>query len=252
MSKIFDAYKKRIDTPVGDGTQQSVQSKIIKPVIPSVPSSLPSLLFPPLEEIQKGEFDKLANRLLPIKAPERGAVLGFASSSAGEGTSFVSYHAAMVLAKTYGQKVAWIDTNFLSPQDVLNNSGGLSMGDLLHDPSLANSLEGQNNPLLIPSGTNLLGRRGLFASANYKAVLDNFSRQFDFTILDFPAILKTTDTALMAAETDGLLLVVEQKFLKREVINYGVQGLVEKGVQVLGAVLNRRKFELPQAIYNRL
>jgi protein-tyrosine kinase len=251
MSKIFDAYKKSLDAPPSvDDAPPSVEREQTEFKAKLTPPGPP--LFPALGTIQMGEMDKLASRLLPIKGVDKGVVLGFASSTSGEGASFVSFHAAMVLAQTYGQKVIWIDANFLSPQESLINDSNLSLGDLLYDPSLASTLGHRNNPLVIPAGRNLLGRRGLFASDSYRNLLDILSRQFDYTILDFPAILKTTDTALMAAETDGLLLVVEQKYLKREVINYGVQGLIEKGVQVLGTVLNKRKFELPKTIYNRL
>ncbi len=83
------------------------------------------------------------------------------------------------------------------------------------------------------------------------AVLE-LNQIFDFVILDLPPVLKSTDTALIGRNTDGLLLVVEQKFLKWEVINHGVDSLREKDVKILGSVINRREFELPKVIYDRL
>lgn len=56
----------------------------------------------------------------------------------------------------------------------------------------------------------------------------------------------------MAAGADGFLLVIEQKYLKVEVINHGIQGLRDKGVHLLGTVINRRTYDLPKVIYDRL
>ena len=56
----------------------------------------------------------------------------------------------------------------------------------------------------------------------------------------------------MAAGADGLLLVIEQKYLKREIVEHGLRILQDKGVQVLGTVINRRQYLLPKIIYDRL
>ena len=238
MSKIFDAYKKQAGKSL-DLTQQ----------VRRVGSFT---LFPPPMGPQQGDFDRLANRMLSLRLNNRGAVLSFASSASGEGASFVSYNAAMVLAQDYGQKVAWIDGNFLSPQARLQEQDGVSFSALLQDPVLVDTLLVDGNPFLIPGGSNLMSVKGLFADEKYTELLSGLAGQFDFVILDLPPILTSPDTALMAAGCDGLLVVIEQQFLKWEIVEHGVQALRDKGVSVLGSVINRRKFALPKIIYDRL
>ena len=46
--------------------------------------------------------------------------------------------------------------------------------------------------------------------------------------------------------------LLNKKFLKWEIVQHGVDVLREKGVQVLGSVINRREFVLPKIIYDRL
>ena len=46
--------------------------------------------------------------------------------------------------------------------------------------------------------------------------------------------------------------MIEQKFLKWEVVEHGLRALRDKGVQVFGSVINRRTFALPKIIYDRL
>jgi Mrp family chromosome partitioning ATPase len=56
----------------------------------------------------------------------------------------------------------------------------------------------------------------------------------------------------MAAATDGVALVIAQRLLKREIISYGMEALRAKSVNVLGAVINKRSYDLPRVIYDRL
>ncbi len=238
MSKIYEAYRKR----VGDHAELSLEIGRIGAVA----------LYPMPDATQQAEFSQLANRLLGLKQEDRGAVVAFASSAAGEGASFVSYNAAMILATVYHQKVAWIDANFQSPQKGLAHVDGPSLATLLQQPDRLADVRPMGNPTLIPGGANLPAVRGLFADEKCQDLMAALSARFDFTIIDLPPVLGTTDAALMAAATDGLTLVIEQRFLKREIIGHGMEALRAKSVRVLGAVINKRSYDLPKVLYDRL
>jgi len=238
MSKIFDAYRKR------DGVVSDLSAEL---------SPVDSYeVFPHPAPKQQDEFTRLAAQLQALGNRQRGTVLCFASSVHGEGSSFISYHTARFLAKSYQKKVAWIDCNYLRPQLELQGQGRLSFADLLQDPQRVHMLSSVDSITLIPGGAQLNSMRGKFSSDGYTDLLTELSQSFDFTIIDLPPVLTAHDAASMAAKTDGMLLVIEQKFLKREIIEHGLQGLRSKGVPVLGSVINRRSFELPKYIYDRL
>ena len=237
MSKIFEAYRKK----VGDLSDLSLE----------IGKAGAISLYPSPEGSQKDDFNKLANRLLGLRLENRGTVLAFGSSTTGEGASFISYNTAFYLATVYQKKVAWIDGNFMSPQKKLLGQDRNTFSSLLREPEKVDDLVTLDNLLLI-SGGNLQGASGLLADKNYGDLLRSFSRRFDFVILDLPPVLNSTDTAMMAAGADGFLLVIEQKFLKVEVIEHGIQGLKDRGVHMLGSIINRRTYELPKVIYDRL
>lgn len=238
MSKIFDAYKKKIgqspDLPLELGKAGTVS------------------LYSSPEGKQREDFSKLANRLLGLRREGRGVVLGFASSASGEGASFVSYNTALYLATAYHQRVAWVDANFLSPQKKLLNHDRHTLNSLLLDPRSVEDMVVSDNPVLIAAGGNIQETRRHLANGNYKRLLEHLGHRFDFVILDLPPILESTDTAMMAAEAHGFLLIIEQKYLKVEVIDHGIQGLRDKGVILLGSVINRRTYDIPKVIYDRL
>ena len=238
MSKIFDAYKKQSASAL-DIAQEEPQLGF-------------DPLYPPPKEEQLADFSRLANRLLGLKTGPDGSVFCFASTTSGEGASFVSYNTAVVLAQVYNQKVAWVDCNILSPQSSLQVDTGLTFSTLLKNPTLVQELHLNGNPYLLAGGSDLRRSKGLFASANFTRVLTELAQRFDQVILDLPPVLDTSDTALMAAGCDGFLLVIEQQYLKWEIVSHGLNALRDKGVQILGSVVNRRKFVLPKIIYDRL
>jgi Mrp family chromosome partitioning ATPase len=238
MSKIYEAYRKR----AGHEPDLTVE----------LGRAGTMALYPPPDAAQQDEFSQLANRLLDLKSEERGAVLAFASTAAGEGASFVSFNTAVMLATLYHQKVCWIDANFQTPQKQLAHGAGPTLASLLQNPDRLAELRPGGNPTLVPGGVNLAAARGLFADEKCGELMRGLSDRFDFTLIDLPPVLSTTDTALMAAATDGLTLVIEQRFLKREIIGHGMDTLRAKAVRVLGAVINKRSYDLPKVIYDRL
>jgi len=238
MSKIYEAYRKR----VGDAPDLSIELGRVGTVA----------LYPMPDATQQGEFSQLANRLLDHKREDRGAVIAFASTAAGEGASFISYNTALMLATVYHQKVCWLDANFQTPQKALAHAEGPSLATLLQNPDRLAELRATGNPTLVPGGLNLTAVRGLFADQKCHDLMRGLSGRFDFTIVDLPPVLSTTDAALMATATDGLTLVIEQRFLKREIISHGVEALRAKSVRVLGTVINKRSYDLPKVIYDRL
>ncbi len=209
-------------------------------------------LFPVPDGRQRDEFIHLANMLLDFKPASLGAVITFASSVSGEGASFVSYNAARQLAHVMSRSVAWIDANFRSPQRKLAVLGDVTFAEMLREPERFAHLPGGVNMTLVPGGLDLDGCASDLTSERFPALLKLFAQKFDFTVLDCPPILGSVETELLAGRSDGLVAVVERRRLKREVIRAGLEHLAAKRVNVLGTVFNRRSYELPKLIYDRL
>lgn len=232
MSKIYQAYQKQ-GTNLPEIAERLKQAGSLR-------------LYPPPHESQQEEFAKLSLRLLSIKKDHQGSVIAVASSASGEGSSFISFNLATVLGLVYDQKVIWIDGNFRSPQKMLMDHKGATFADILRDPRMVADLPCELSRItLVPGGTDLRIVRALFTDKNYADLIAALSSRFDFTVIDLPPVLETQDTALMAKKTDGVLLVIAQRQLKYESIRSGVRSLEEVGVNLLGAVMNRRQFDLP-------
>ncbi|MGL6282124.1 MAG: tyrosine-protein kinase family protein, partial [Microcoleaceae cyanobacterium] len=72
------------------------------------------------------------------------------------------------------------------------------------------------------------------------------SANFDLVILDTPPLLGRADANLLAASTDGLMLVVGLGKTEREILNLALEDLQMAGVPVLGLIGNGDK---PKPVY---
>ena len=75
---------------------------------------------------------------------------------------------------------------------------------------------------------------------------------FDYILLDCPALSASDEAAFLAPETDGVMVVVEADRTKREQILNAKQ-MIERGDgNLLGFILNKRQYTVPDWIYKRL
>lgn len=237
MSKILEAMRRTEPESLDFGFKLATLDRVA--------------LFPPPPKAQMAEFEQLANALIARHDGVTGNVVTFASTVSGEGTSYVSYNVARHLSYMLDRKVAWVDANFRAPQGRLPAEGATFKG-MLQNPGLFSELRTGGNLVLVPHGDETIKSVDLLSGENYLMLLEAFRRNFFFTILDAPPILDSVDVAHLAAPTLGLVLVVESRRLKHEIVRHGLETLSTQKINVLGSVLNKRVFDIPGFLYRKL
>ena len=71
-------------------------------------------------------------------------------------------------------------------------------------------------------------------------------------IVDTSAVLADATAAVMAAQCDGTILVTQSEQTRREVAQEAQARLNTAGATILGAVLNQRRYPIPDFLYKRL
>jgi Mrp family chromosome partitioning ATPase len=208
-------------------------------------------LMPPPDQSQVSEFEQLANSLINLHGGKSGEAVVFASTYSGEGSSFVSYNCARCLALLLNRKIAWIDANFKNPQKKLRGTTP-DLKALLANPSLVSDISGVDELVVISGGKSSQSTMDLLHGDQYSEFLDKMKDECFLTIIDAPPILEEVEAAHLVRNTLGLILVVESERLKHEVIQHGLERMRNQNVNVLGTVLNRRSFQLPGFLYERL
>jgi len=161
-----------------------------------------------------------------------------------------------LLAQTTGEPVLCVDGNFHDPALTrgFQGSEGLGLGDIYQDgkprdvaPLLRTG--DVSHLYMLGTGRSRLVPGAFFDSSEFDALLASFRRTFRFVVIDGAPLLKHPDSLHLAARSDGVLLVVRCRHLKREVIRKGIDMIESIQAPVLGAVLNRRKFAIPSLVY---
>lgn len=76
--------------------------------------------------------------------------------------------------------------------------------------------------------------------------------EFDYTIVHGPPAALCSDAALLGYLSDGVVLVLEANVTRRAAAQKAMQMLQATNARVLGTVLSKRTFPIPEGIYRRL
>jgi Mrp family chromosome partitioning ATPase len=150
-----------------------------------------------------------------------------------------------------------VEANFRSPglpeAFGTTNHHGLTNALLQEGPirSFAKPVNG-DSLWLLSSGSLATDSPKLLTSERLKGRMAELREEFDFVIVDAPPITRYSDAIALGQLSDGVVLVLEAEATRREAAVMAVENLRSSKVKILGAVLNKRIFPIPEKIYNRL
>ncbi len=85
-----------------------------------------------------------------------------------------------------------------------------------------------------------------------QSALSDMRGQFDLTMLDLPPVNAFPEGLALMPWVDGVLLVVRAGHTRREVVQHAKEQIQLHGGKILGVVLNRRRYMIPNFLYRRL
>jgi len=211
-----------------------------------------------LRDVIGDEVMKLVQRvfILPGPAQAPGAVT-FAGVDQGAGCSWVCAHASEVLADQVTGTVCIVDANLRAPSlhehFRFSNGAGFTEAMKGTNPMHEYARRASGSQLwLITAGATGKEPNGSLNPARLRARIGELRDEFDYVLLDTPAIHSYGDAALLAQLTDGIILVVGSNSTRREPARMAKESMEAARVPILGAVLNKRTFPMPEVIYRNL
>jgi len=187
-------------------------------------------------------------RLLNAKKPIHS--LAISSAIPGDGKTTVAVYLAKIAAAV-GQRVLLVDTDLRGPQlhnrlDLPNTQG---LSDIIStnvqiNQAIQQSPLDENFFVLTAGQTETVSDPiKLLSSDKMQSLMDQLSTQFDLVIYDTPPLVGLGDGNLLAAQTDGTLLVVGIGKTDRSLLTKAFDGLKIAGASVIGIVANGVKTE---------
>lgn len=181
--------------------------------------------------------------------------LGVTSCYPGEGVSTVAVQLSVAAAAT-GMRVLLVDLNWKRP--TIHTTFSVPRG-----PGLSEALadEGRQVPPIqdsqIPNLSlltvgNFVGDFNLAISLERMAGLIRSLQDYDLIVFDLCESAEAGPSLSLSSLLEGVLLVIEAERVRWEVALRVKELLVRSGVNVLGAVLNKRRQRIPRWLYRTL
>jgi capsular exopolysaccharide synthesis family protein len=200
---------------------------------------------------------KLVQRLFLLPNPEIPRTVVFSGATHGDGCTTICASAAQALAVQTPGSVCLIDANFRRPSlhRLFNLDGRVGLAEALGHSGPVRSYAqqtGTQNLWLVPSGSAEAGSTSPLASERLRPRFADFRAEFDYVLIDAPPVSLYPDAVLLGQLADGVILVVESNSTRRETARKAKEALEGASVRMLGAVLNKRTFPIPDILYRNL
>jgi capsular exopolysaccharide synthesis family protein len=169
-------------------------------------------------------------------------VIVISSTFAREGKTTTSVNLATVLAQM-GKPVLLIDADLRRPRLQKVFRGTMNVGlvnylaanipldDVIQDTQVPNLS-------LILSGPTPPNPSELLGSDRMKHLIHEIRAKFAFVIFDSPPVMAVTDSIVLAANADGVVLCVHGGQTPRDIVQRAAERLRQSNIPVLGALLN--------------
>lgn len=168
-----------------------------------------------------------------------------------EGVSYTSQALAATMAHDLNHKICLVDLNFWWPDPFLQpKENQSSLVQILDGESQLEDLLLQTNYSnlhILPSGEIIRHKRPILAkSKELVDLVHHLSSQYDYVILDIPAILGTTESVSLAALGNAACLVIHQGVTQVGEVSQALDEI--EHLEIIGSILNNVRISMPKFI----
>ena len=193
------------------------------------------------------EAYKMLQANLKFLSPDQDLkVIVVTSSVPKEGKSTVSANLAIAIAQL-GRQVLLIDADLHHPQQhhvwELTNEVGLSEVIVSHAELKKAVIRVKPNLDVLPSGVIPPNSLALLDSKRMNSLIKDFSKNYDFIIVDTPPLLLVADALTLGKISDGILLVSRPGVIDKVSAKAAKELLEQSNQNVLGLVINGVRIE---------
>lgn len=247
MSRNFDLMQEI------ERDQAFRSGRVLDPIFPSSDEK-PN---PENRRLKDDQALRLVQQIFPQPPQHSPRMVVFAGVDHGNGCTQIATSVAETLAGNAPGAVCLVEANFHSPAlpGILgtNNYHGLTDALLEKGPIRSFIKPVCDDKLwLLSSGPVAADSPSLLASQRMSERFAELREEFDFVIVDAPPLKRYGDAIALAQLSDGIVLVLEANATRRETALAVTEGLRSSGIKIIGAVLNKRTFPIPEGIYSRL
>lgn len=265
MSKIFEALEQiRLQREKKEQLPQLQQKEHLPAAPPAKKeyiageSSKADLLAPESPSLNiKEEMVALHTAVESLLPDCPNKLIQFIGSRRGEGTSTMAREFAKVSAYEIGKTVLLLDADRCQPSqhqyfDLQSSYGWV---EALQDGKPVENAFSRiaNSPLFVsPSCNSATFTPKIFDSKGILPYWQILKNHFDLVIIDTAPLSISPDGLAFAPKVDGVIMVMEAETTRWKVAEDLKEKITAVGGNLLGIVLNKRRYYIPDFIYKRM
>jgi uncharacterized protein involved in exopolysaccharide biosynthesis/Mrp family chromosome partitioning ATPase len=203
---------------------------------------------------QEEQWDRLVFSLNGFKDAPR--VLAVTSCQGGEGVTTVASNLAQSLARHHAdERVLLVDVDPRSEKG--KQSGGRQESGSRKGEGSGGKvkvLHRRSEPNLdfLSTGKMVHYLPNLYDSRAFSDLLNSWRKAYAYVLFDVPPLNELASGVQLARLADGVILVVEAERVRWEVVQQARDRLEKVHANVLGVVLNKRRYPIPEWLYRTL
>jgi Mrp family chromosome partitioning ATPase len=191
--------------------------------------------------------------LLPTPAK----TIQFIGLQGGEGVSTIVRDFARMATSKFDKSVLIMDAAHHNPSQhhFFDIKGGAGWKDIMgkgESVDKACNKAGNKKLFLVPISPQHVMTQNVNDHPATTGFLDGLKNKFDFILIDSSPAITSPDSIAISRFTDGVVLIVEAERTRKQVVENVKNKIVRNGGNILGVVFNKRKYYIPEFIYQRL
>lgn len=222
-----------------------------------------SLEFPQRMELSRhlrenaAELSRFEGNLISTVDGEIPRSLLITSCSPGEGKTTSAAAIGVSLAERGTNSILLVDAHFRKPglHRLLGQSNSPGLADVvLNEQSWQEAIQPCKglNLNFLAAGEFSDHPLSVFKSPRFKSLLEDLKEHFDCIIFDGPPFLGASECAYIAPMFQGIIMVVSCEHTRWQLVSVATDKIESVHGHLLGVIMNRRKYYIPQSLYKIL
>lgn len=190
----------------------------------------------------------IQDRSIRASRTPRGMIITFIAARSAEGTTTVARSFARAFCDETGKRTLLIETG----EDSVVQADGI-VDCLASGGTVAEAIVDAGSELFLAQWMSSPAMRGTSGRVlQDKSFWQMLSKNFSLIIIDAPSLQETSTGIVFAQASHQTFVVVEAETTRKEVAANLCSTLLRANAKIAGAILNKRKFYIPERLYNCL